>query len=93
AGAPVAGVRLAGPFPQPSAASTTLRLIAPPESAFHVDVFDASGRFVQSLPEGRMGAQGETVIALDTSRWAAGLYLVSARSGGGKATRQLVVAR
>ncbi|HLA63976.1 MAG TPA: T9SS type A sorting domain-containing protein [Rhodothermales bacterium] len=76
------------PNPAHGAAVVTLTLDAP--ETVTVAVYDALGRRVFGLLEGRRGA-GTHTLALDTAGLPAGLYVVRAAAGGASVTRRLVV--
>ena len=81
---------LAGP--NPFARRTALRLTLASASEVAVDVFDATGRRVARLAEGRRAA-GATVLPWDAAALPAGRYTVRATAGGQTVTRGLTLVR
>ena len=80
--------QLSHPAPNPAASSTTLTLsgtVAP----VTLTVFDALGRQIDAPAL----SPGATVLRLDTSSWAPGVYTVRVSTGGKVATRRVVVQR
>lgn len=84
--------RLALDGPNPAHNRTALALTLDRASDVRVDVLDVLGRPVARLADGPMGA-GTHRLAVDASGWAAGTYLVRARTEAGVATLALTVAR
>ncbi len=79
--------------PNPAGARVEVRLtLAEAASTVRVVVVDALGREVAVVLDGAVAA-GESVAALDTSGWPAGVYVVRAAVGGQTAAARLVVAR
>ena len=74
--------------PTPTAGPVTLRLAVPVGGAVRWRVFDALGRAVWQRDEVR--PQGEATLALDTSDWPAGLYVVRASTASGSVTATVV---
>ena len=90
AATPAARVSLVSPNPASGAAAVTLTLAAPADA--QVAVYDALGRRVATLHQGRLGA-GRHRLAVDAGALAPGVYLVRAVVAGVAETRRLVVAR
>lgn len=88
---PDAALGLSAPAPSPAAGRVRLVLTLAAGQTVRVEVLDAVGRRVVVLHDGPLGA-GAHALALDASALAPGVYAVRA-SGGGVATRRLVVAR
>ncbi len=78
--------------PNPAGGRVEVVVRAAEAGAARVVVVDALGREVAVVLDGAVSA-GETVAALDTSGWPAGVYVVRAAVGGQTATARLVVAR
>ena len=78
--------------PNPAGASTSVVVTVPAPGDAVVTVLDVTGRAVATVHVGPMSA-GETPFALDTSGWAAGVYVVRAAVGAQTQTARLVVAR
>ncbi len=78
--------------PNPTRGQTALRLALPEASDVAVAVFDARGRRVATLAEGRRGA-GETRLVWDAAGLPAGRYLVRATAGSQSATQSITVIR
>ncbi|MFB3907999.1 MAG: YCF48-related protein [Candidatus Eisenbacteria bacterium] len=90
---PAPALRLEGPFPQPSRSFAVLRMPAREGTAFGAQVYDLSGRLLLDVPEKVATSSEDRAITFDTSRWAAGVYLVRVRSAGSEAVKRLVVTR
>ena len=90
AAGPALALDLAGP--NPFAARTALRLTLAAASDVAVDVFDATGRRVVRLAEGRRGA-GATVLPWDAGGLPAGRYTGRATAGGQSVSRGLTLVR
>ena len=86
------GLTLAAAGPNPFRMRTALRLGLPEAADVSVVVFDAQGRRVAVLAEGRRGA-GETTLVWDAAGLPAGRYTVRAASGGQTATHALTLLR
>jgi photosystem II stability/assembly factor-like uncharacterized protein len=84
---------LDGPFPQPATGRALFMLPAKAGRSTRVEVFDSGGRLVRAVPELRSNGDGRRAFTLDTRDWAAGVYLIRARTDGDQATRRLVVTR
>ncbi len=83
------GARLrVSPNPGAGAVRIALRLDTP--EAARLTVFDARGRAVHTEAS---GARGQHAWEVDTSAWAAGVYVARAEVGGEVVTAQLTVAR
>ncbi|MEM1056540.1 MAG: hypothetical protein AAGI52_13540 [Bacteroidota bacterium] len=96
-GDPLVGLEVASLFPNPSRESTHLALALPEAGWVAVDIVDALGRRVASVPEGPQAA-GEHEVALRLGKLAPGAYSVRARvrlASGRETTvtRRLIVAR
>ncbi len=79
--------------PNPSGGRMAVRLTLPSPSALAaVGVFDVLGRRVAVLHDGPLAA-GASSFALDTTRWAAGTYVVRARAGDASAIARFTVTR
>ena len=78
--------------PNPAGASVEVVVTAPEPAEAVVTVLDAMGREVARLYTGPLAAS-ETPFVLDTSGWAAGVYVVRATVGTHTETARLVVTR
>ena len=78
--------------PNPTSTSASVVVTAPAPGDAVVTVLDVTGRAVATVHVGPVSA-GETPFALDTSGWAAGVYVVRAAVGAQTQTARLVVAR
>ena len=78
--------------PNPAGASVSVIVTVGEPGPAVVTVLDVTGREVARVHAGPIGA-GETPLALDTSGWAAGVYVVRATVGGRTETARLVVTR
>lgn len=90
-------MRLALPWPNPSAGATKLRLVVRREAPVQLSVYDAGGRLLRTWSAATLAA-GDHEYEWDASgpdgRPApSGLYLVQARSEGRTSTRALVLTR
>ena len=89
-GATAGALRLDAPRPHPASGRTTLDLRLGAAGTVRVDVVDALGRRVALLADGEM-ASGTHTVDLDVSGFAAGVYLVRARTAEDTASRRVVV--
>ncbi len=89
-GAP--GVALVAAGPNPFRGQTAVRLTLPEAMDVTVVVYDATGRRVATLAEGRRGA-GETTLVWNAAGLPAGRYTVRATAAGHTATHGLTVIR
>ena len=78
--------------PNPAGGVVSVIVMAPEPGDAVVVVLDALGRAVARVHAGPVAA-GATPFALDTSGWAAGVYVVRATVGGQTTTARLVVTR
>ncbi|HEX9951149.1 MAG TPA: T9SS type A sorting domain-containing protein, partial [Rubricoccaceae bacterium] len=78
--------------PNPARFSATLTVTVAEPSSVRVVVVDALGREVAVVLDGAVAA-GETVVAVETGAWPAGVYVVRATAGTQTTTARLVVAR
>ncbi|GAB5537250.1 MAG: hypothetical protein Rubg2KO_34990 [Rubricoccaceae bacterium] len=83
---------LRGISPNPSVASATVRYELASPGTVRLEVFDALGRRVAALTDSRQPA-GMHELAIDTSSWPSGVYLVRMVTEGGAETARLTVAR
>ena len=83
---------LDGNFPNPFAASTTLRYGLPEAADVTLEVYDALGRAVATVVAERQ-QPGWHEATWDASGLAAGLYIARLRAGDFVAQRQMVVVR
>ena len=74
-------------YPNPTAGAVRLALAAAPAAQSQVQVFDLTGRLLQTR---RFSGSS---YALETSGWAAGTYFVRVQSGTAVAMQRLVVER
>ncbi|MEM6785244.1 MAG: endonuclease [Bacteroidota bacterium] len=82
-----AGVRVIGPFPNPSSTSAALGLLLDAPTTVHVALFDALGRRVALLHDGVLGV-GSHSFATPTSL-AGGAYVLRVATPDGTAARRL----
>ncbi|MEM1055016.1 MAG: penicillin acylase family protein [Bacteroidota bacterium] len=90
--ATAAALALDAPYPNPAVGTVTVPFELEAEQRVHLAVFDALGREVVVLEEGRYEA-GPHEVALDASALAPGVYLLRLDAGGDVLTRRLVIAR
>ncbi|OZC03732.1 T9SS type A sorting domain-containing protein [Rubricoccus marinus] len=91
--APEASGASIGVSPNPTSGATTVRLQLPSrQTDVRVSIFDARGREVTTLASDARES-GAHVLAIDTSAWAAGVYIVRAEVGGVVASARFVVAQ
>ncbi len=76
--------------PNPSSGLSWLRLVMPAEQTLSVDLYDALGRRLQTLQNAVRYAAGETMLPIDLSKMAAGVYLVQVRSATEVRTMKVV---
>ena len=88
---PVASI-LWPPYPNPAAAATTLRYDLAAAADVRLALYDALGRLVTVLDEGRR-PEGIHELPLDARRHAPGLYLVRMNLGARVLVRRLVIVR
>lgn len=84
--------RLLTPFPNPFTAGTTIAYELDEPAEIHLRVYDASGRSVASLAEGRQAA-GAHEVTWTASGLASGLYLVRLETPAGTAVQRIVLNR
>jgi hypothetical protein len=85
------GIRLKGPFPQPSTGIANFAFPARAGQSFRIEAFDAAGRLVRALPAIRAASSGTTTFSVDTHDWSPGVYLLRIRGEGGQTTLRMVV--
>ena len=87
-----ATLALSAPAPNPASATTRLALTSSggPTTAM---LYDALGRRVAVLFEGDLAAGTRRTLSIDAARFAPGVYVVRATSGGRAATQRLAVVR
>ena len=95
--ASASNLRLAPPYPNPFNPATTVRLEGPADSEVRVEVFDLRGRRVRTAPV-RTDGSGSAAYRFDGRDGrgrvlAAGVYLVTARSGGQFASRTVTLVK
>ena len=94
---PPAGLRLAAPWPNPSAGATSLAFDLPGSTTGTLTVHDVAGRVVATLASGSMGAGTHRVTwnGADAGGHAVspGLYFVRLRTALGEASVRLAVTR
>ena len=78
--------------PNPAAGAARVAFTLPEASAVRLAVYDVRGREVAVLADGRVEA-GRHEAGLDTSRLAAGVYVVRLEAGGEVLTRRATVVR
>jgi hypothetical protein len=90
-------VSLAPAIPNPFGSSTTIAFAIPADADVSLKVYDATGRLVSVLVDGRRGAGDHRVYwdGTDTrrNRAASGVYFVRLTAGGQVATQRLVLLR
>lgn len=100
-GSPVANEAASGPpdqptlapnFPNPFAASTTLRYALPRAADVRLEVFDALGRRVATLADGEQAA-GAHEVTWDAGTLASGVYIARLVSAGSVETQRLTLLR
>ncbi|HEU4716958.1 MAG TPA: T9SS type A sorting domain-containing protein, partial [Bacteroidia bacterium] len=78
---PAAGFARAGIFPNPAVDHTDVQLFSAQESEVDITLYDNSGRMVRNYGTRSLGS-GETVITLDLSGLAAGIYKLQVAGRG-----------
>ena len=86
------GFALEAAYPNPFAASTTLRFTTTEQSVVRLEVFDLVGRRVATLVDGPLAPATHTVT-LDGRGLAGGTYLVRLQAGDRVATQKLVLVK
>jgi hypothetical protein len=84
--------RIAGNFPNPFNPSTTLEIDVASSSDVRVEIFDMTGRLVQTLADGAMSA-GRHSLTWDATSRASGVYLVRMSHQDGVSTRKILLLR
>lgn len=87
-----AWVTLHQPCPNPFPVSTTVSFELPQAADVRLDVYDFSGRLVETLVDQSMTA-GEHSVVFDGSGMPSGVYLLRLQSGSGVATARVVLVR
>ena len=88
-------LHLTAPSPHPVTQASTLTLTARVAQTVDVALYDALGRRVATLYDGRADAHAVYDVSLDPSRWRlpSGMYFVRATGERHQVTRQVVVVR
>lgn len=76
-------------FPNPTAASTTLSFNLETQSDVYVNVYNLSGRLIQTIKKSNMNA-GTQLIQLDGDKLSTGTYIVKFQAGSVKETIKFV---
>jgi predicted outer membrane repeat protein len=79
-------------YPNPFNARTTIVLQVPAEEKVRVEVYNLLGQLVGTLHEGVLPA-GEHRLVADGTRWASGLYFVTAESAGRVQVRKMLLVK
>jgi hypothetical protein len=85
-----AGMELGPAFPNPFNSSTQLTFSLPTEGEVSLSIFDASGREVSPLVQGRY-LPGAFQVAWDGTAFPSGVYFARLISGGGQLSRSLTL--
>ena len=88
-----AALTLSAPIPNPSRGEARFQVVAREAGIVRVEVFDALGRRVARLHEGRMAPGEALALQLDLHGLAAGTYAVLASADGASAVRRVTVVR
>lgn len=83
---------LAVPQPNPVRGTTVLRLVMPIASQANLSLYDAQGRRVQTIVQGRLEA-GQHEYRLLTAMWSPGVYFVQLRVNEEQRVQKMVVMR
>ncbi|MEI6945621.1 T9SS type A sorting domain-containing protein [Paraflavisolibacter sp. H34] len=78
-------------FPNPVAATATVRFRLPQEAAYHLVLYDARGTRLKEVKSGRAPAGQAQAVGIDASRLPAGVYLLRLQTAGGSKTLRLIV--
>ena len=89
---PEAALTSLAAFPNPVAATATVRYTLDATADVRLDVFDVLGRNVATLAEGQQSA-GPHEATLDAARLPAGVYVLRLTAGGQTTTARVTVAR
>jgi predicted outer membrane repeat protein len=79
-------------YPNPFNARTTIVLQVPAEEKVRVEVYNLLGQLVSTLHTGVLPA-GEHRLVADGTRWASGLYFVTAESAGRVQVRKMLLVK
>lgn len=88
---PVDAMRLLSPFPNPARRRATVRFALPERADVTLRLYDALGRQVRTLVDGRRGGRREA--QLDVSDLSSGVYFLRLQSAGHVQTERLTVVR
>ncbi len=91
--APATRLALEAPAPNPTSGALHLTFVADGAAPVTLALYDALGRRVASVFDGADLAGGRHTATLDTSRLAAGVYVVRLSQGDRQAVRRVVVSR
>jgi hypothetical protein len=80
-------------FPNPASDQVTLSIDLAESSSVSAYVSDISGARLMDIESGKFLDKGKTQINFSTAELAAGLYLVTIESSGGKKTLRLIIER
>jgi subtilisin family serine protease len=89
-GAPLAGLTLDAPYPNPTRGAAHLAFSLPTASRAEVAVFDLLGRRVRTLIDDELAA-GPHRVTLERQGLAAGVYFVTVASGAERRTQRVVM--
>jgi hypothetical protein len=87
-----AGFELAQNFPNPFNPSTTIQFTLPQDDVVRLKVFDASGREVQTLVNGRT-SRGTHTVSFDAMNLASGIYLYRLETSAFSETKKMVLVK
>lgn len=87
----VSELRLLGTYPNPTSRQTTLRYAVPDRQELTIRLYDALGRQVRTVVDGKR--QGRQKTQLDTSTLPSGMYFLRLQVDGQTRTRKLTVVR
>ncbi|MFQ3597171.1 MAG: T9SS type A sorting domain-containing protein [Chloroherpetonaceae bacterium] len=87
-----AGFELAQNFPNPFNPSTTIQFTIPQDDAVRLKVFDASGREVQTLVNGRT-SKGTHTVSFNAANLASGVYLYRLETSTFSETKKMLLVK
>ncbi|MCP4581569.1 MAG: T9SS type A sorting domain-containing protein [candidate division Zixibacteria bacterium] len=79
-------------YPNPFNASTTIKFSVSEATDIKLDIYDVTGRYIETLHEGSINS-GEHTIVWDASDYTTGVYFYRLRTSGKSETRSMVYLR
>ncbi|HEX7069819.1 MAG TPA: T9SS type A sorting domain-containing protein [Rhodothermales bacterium] len=85
--------RVGLPYPNPASDEVTITLMVRDNQTVRIEVYDATGRRIETLLRGMMNRNEELRLTLDVRAYPAGVYFILVRGEDFSATRQFVRVR